>query len=105
MRQVISLWTTREVFDEFLNFAYNFIVRAARAVVLQGKRGSRRADLLSSQHLLAKLLLVDQPPPAAKSLQFAQQRSQSAALQLQLMDFFFLSQQVEHVGFTAQTCF
>ncbi len=56
------------------------------------------ADLLSLKQLSVKFLLVDQLPPAAQSLQFTEQSGQSAVLQAQLMDFFFLTEQVGHAG-------
>lgn len=48
------------------------------------------ADLLSLEQLPVKLLLVEQPPPAAHSPQLTEQSGQPAVLLLQLMDFFFL---------------
>lgn len=53
------------------------------------------ADLLSLKQLSVKFLLVDQPPPAAQSLQLTEHSSQPPVLQLQLMDFFFLIKHVE----------
>lgn len=57
--------------------------------------GDSAADLLSLKQLSVKFLLVDQPPPAAQSLQLTEHSSQPPVLQLQLMDFFFLIKHVE----------
>lgn len=54
------------------------------------------SDLLSLTQPSVKFLLVDQLPPAAQSLQFAEQSSQPAVLHLQLVDFFFLTKQAGH---------
>lgn len=72
--------------------------------------GDCAADLLSLKQLSVKFLLVDQPPPAAQSLQLTEHSSQPPVLQLQLMDFFFLIKHVEqtdyqndHRGFDCQS--
>lgn len=49
------------------------------------------ADLLGLEQLPVKFLLVDHLPPASQSLQFTEQSSQPAVLQLQLVDFFLLN--------------
>lgn len=48
------------------------------------------ANLLGLEQLPVKFLLVDHLPPASQSLQFTEQSSQPAVLQLQLVDFFLL---------------
>lgn len=54
------------------------------------------ADLLGLEKLPVKFPLVHQLPPAAQSLQFTEQRGQTAVLQPQLVHLFLLAEQAEH---------